>query len=496
MPGGDIGKQRGWPSAYVYENEFGKVILRVSRTSNLVTEEVYVTYAAKKSNGWDDDPKLIPPALYHLPNVIAAQSVIITDSEPAADAVRNALAVFGSGWAVTTWPAEPGAWPESMSKFLAGKKVFCIPENTNVSRHRMRSAAQALIGTARSVSMVLYPNLGLALDFIDAIEKSTAPAQEITEALATSLAWQPEVPGEPVFKICSVDELMGTAPVEPEWLVHGLVPAHGLGMLAGPPKKGKSTLARQLAVAVADGTEFLGRTVKQGGVLFVSLEETKENCVAHLQKLGLKNATHFHLECGAAPTTGQLAALIKKHSIQLVVFDTMLKCLGITAINDYKTMSAGLHPLQQLAYQQGTHILLIHHFNKDGNPLGSQGILAATDINIFFERVDEKAFISTQPRYGEPMEKTALVFDKEHEHYSLGKSHSVVHLEEMMAEMMAFIQHNPHCTQKEIFEVVIGKTAEKWKAFAKIREQLVKHGTGRRGDAYRFTVKEEPDGQL
>jgi hypothetical protein len=42
------------------------------------------------------------------------------------------------------------------------------------------------------------------------------------------------------------------------FIVEGLLPSGGLSILAGKPKSGKSTLSRQLAVAVVQGLPFIG----------------------------------------------------------------------------------------------------------------------------------------------------------------------------------------------------------------------------------------------
>lgn len=57
------------------------------------------------------------------------------------------------------------------------------------------------------------------------------------------------------------------------WIVEGMIP-HGLTILGGAPKLGKSALAVQLCVNVAEGTDFLGLyPVEKGLSFFVTFEE-------------------------------------------------------------------------------------------------------------------------------------------------------------------------------------------------------------------------------
>ena len=58
---------------------------------------------------------------------------------------------------------------------------------------------------------------------------------------------------------------------DPEWLVEGLIPCQTSVLLGGLPESGKTILCYQLALAVAQGTAFLGRSTKQGAVLLVEV---------------------------------------------------------------------------------------------------------------------------------------------------------------------------------------------------------------------------------
>lgn len=63
--------------------------------------------------------------------------------------------------------------------------------------------------------------------------------------------------------------------------------SEGLVLLSAGPKKGKSTLARNMAVSVAEGTLFAGRfRCEQGQVLYLSLEEGERAMQSYLKKMG------------------------------------------------------------------------------------------------------------------------------------------------------------------------------------------------------------------
>ena len=56
------------------------------------------------------------------------------------------------------------------------------------------------------------------------------------------------------------------------WLVQDLFPKNSVGLIVGESQAGKSFLAIDLAVAVATGRPFFGKSVVKGGVLYIPAE--------------------------------------------------------------------------------------------------------------------------------------------------------------------------------------------------------------------------------
>jgi hypothetical protein len=57
-----------------------------------------------------------------------------------------------------------------------------------------------------------------------------------------------------------------------EWLVEGLFPKHGLTVVGGNPKNGKTLWVLDLCFAVATGRQFFGRETAEMAFLFVTEE--------------------------------------------------------------------------------------------------------------------------------------------------------------------------------------------------------------------------------
>ena len=88
------------------------------------------------------------------------------------------------------------------------------------------------------------------------------------------------------FNFTCLPDLLAEPPEEVEWCWDQTLPAGGLSILAAKPKVGKSTLARNLAFAVASGEEFLGRAINQGTVVYIALEEKRSEVQKHFSRMG------------------------------------------------------------------------------------------------------------------------------------------------------------------------------------------------------------------
>lgn len=226
---------------------------------------------------------------------------------------------------------------------------------------------------------------------------------------------------EPVEFVSMFDLLEEELPAL-SWLVDGLLPP-GLALLAGPPKMGKSTLAQDLALAIASGTPFLGRTVPvRGKVLYYDLESSKplfkENIVGLMRHRRIKPenlkgfmSVQFGLESRGEEAVSVIAdALAADPDIRLVVLDVFAQVRGFEYSGskgayqlDYEAVAALraiCKPYPNLS------MLLVHHTNKmRGDAVehwqdrisGTQGIAAGTYTNFVMHKISHQG-ISEEDR--------------------------------------------------------------------------------------------------
>ena len=215
---------------------------------------------------------------------------------------------------------------------------------------------------------------------------------------------------EPILKgrdlpCMNIDEICEMDFPEPEYLVDGLIPKVGLGVIAGNPKAGKSFFALQLACCVATGKPFLGREVQQGSVLYLALEDSRGRISwrtkATKELLEVEKIGDLKVHCQdddwlGTFKNGGLDAIQKwideKDNPKLVLIDTYQVFSGIQAggSDAYQKDVEFIAPIQMQVLKSGVTIIFIHHLNKAGGFMGSQGILGSSDWNMKLLGNDEE----------------------------------------------------------------------------------------------------------
>ena len=202
-----------------------------------------------------------------------------------------------------------------------------------------------------------------------------------------------------ILSVFSANELEKVEFPPIRWILPDLLP-EGLAMLAGKPKKGKSWMALNIAIATATGGVALGKKIEPGKVLYLALEDGHRRIKDRVKKLLPPDEKFpknlYFVDAAKFPrfNNGGLEMLLKwldaNPETRLVVIDTLGRVMpqqGRTS-NQYQHEYDFLTLLQKEAVSRCICILLIHHTRKmpSADPFdtvsGTLGVTAALDTML------------------------------------------------------------------------------------------------------------------
>ena len=182
------------------------------------------------------------------------------------------------------------------------------------------------------------------------------------------------------------------------YAVEGMIP-EGYTVLSASPKMGKSWMAQQMCLAVAQGKEFLGRRTTKGKAIYIALEDCEKFAQDRQKMIGTHGAEGFMYVFDAPPMamgfTKELDALVEGLTdLRLVVIDTLKRIeyqpSGKESFFhcDYRTGTE----LKEWADRHEVSLVAVVHDRKEahGDPLakvaGTGGVTAAADAVVMITK--------------------------------------------------------------------------------------------------------------
>lgn len=309
----------------------------------------------------------------------------------------------------------------------------------------------------------------------------------------------PEHVSPPGLPLVHIDVMLARPQVERPWVVGGLLPLGGLALLAAKPKVGKSTLARELAVAVAKGEPFLGRDTLRGPVVYISLEDPAWHVQREFERLGAAGADLWIFE-GPAPGEANklLWETVEALRPVLVIIDTAQRWLRVRDLNDYAEVTGSTDAILRLVRGLGTCVLLTHHSPKVRTDdvadaaLGSTALFGSVDVGIFLQRDDTgRRYIWTRQRIPDvpDIEGLRLEIDPKTHRSRLGQTQSLTAIEQAQREIVAYLSAHPGLRESELLPAVDGRTQAKKSALRRLVDTGLVEREGRGTRAYPYTYR-------
>jgi putative DNA primase/helicase len=358
--------------------------------------------------------------LYHLPEVLVSNFVIVTEGEKDADNVRALnLSNREKGWfvAATTNFDGAGKWRDEYSVYFAGKTVGIFPDNDEPGIKHAEQVAASIYHFTSRVRLVRLPGLPEKGDVSDYLK--THSADDLIEQIKATPQWMPATSGEQKLFI-PVDQFIAGIPQEIDWLVEGLIQKSASGFFVSVPKGGKSWAAADLALSLAIGCPWMEfRVPRPIRVGLVSREDPSDLTKWRIRQLWRQKPDRTpdltksrlyvnsreqspHLMLDEPEQMTELLSALKVFKPQFLIFD-VFNVLHSADENDNQEMRKVLRQLSNIQTEIGCNIGVIHHYNKaDSGSMvqrmrGSSAIAGWAQWLIGISIADEGATIEDEP---------------------------------------------------------------------------------------------------
>ncbi len=199
-------------ATYDYCDESGKLLYQAVRFE----PKSFLQRQPDGHGGWIWNMKGARRVPFHLPEVIAANTVCIAEGEKDCLALDKAVKSFppGRSRATTTNIGGAGKWHDGYSPFLQHKTVFVFADNDDPGRNHAQQVCASVAPFATTVRLVELSGLPEKGDVSDWLETHTP--EELREILGTTPEWNAAAPdiAENTFQ-SGVPPQEGTASIAP-----------------------------------------------------------------------------------------------------------------------------------------------------------------------------------------------------------------------------------------------------------------------------------------
>lgn len=176
-----------------------------------------------------------------------------------------------------------------------------------------------------------------------------------------------------------------------DYLIIDLITNSSLNVFYGEAGSKKTYSALSMAVAVANGVEWLGFITKKAPVLIIDEESGEKRLSRRL------NEVMRGMNCGASEQLFYISLAgfkldkkedvriieseINKIGAKLVIFDALADIMDGDE-NSKKDVQPVMNNLRKIADNTDSSVILIHHANKSGGYRGSTAIKASSDLMV------------------------------------------------------------------------------------------------------------------
>jgi hypothetical protein len=329
-------------------------------------------------------PDLRP--LYRLPDIATNPVVVLTEGEGCADALAAVGIPATSAMQGAHAPIDKTDWSP-----LAGKTVIIWPDNDAPGFQYAAHVAARLTSLGCTVKGITPPaDKPAKWDAADCVSEGMDAHALIGSA--QPIATKPR----PRIQLLDIDEIESLPP--PRWLVDGILTENGLSMVWGRSGAMKSFLALDVALCVATGAPWHGRSTQPGLVIYIAAEGAHglgRRAVGWRRTRGrdLGKPRFKLIPHPVALTSDDLNAMVDAilaldAKPVLIVIDTLARTFGAGDENKQADMNAYVNASDRLRDVTGANVMIIHHsgVHEERRERGSNVLRGAADTVIKVSR--------------------------------------------------------------------------------------------------------------
>jgi len=447
------------------------------------------------AGGWIWNVDGVPRLLYRLPDLQGHHAVLVVEGEKDVETVRQ------QGLPATTNAGGAGKWHEEHTRQLLAAgchRVAILPDNDPPGVNHARLVARHCHDAGLLVKVLPLDGLSRGGDVSEYLRTHTR--DDLRAAIRAAPPFDPTQPVAMPFalELISLAQLLGHHEDAVTWIVDRRIPASGTVLAVAPPKVGKSTLARNLAYAIATGTPCLDWPTRQGTVWYLALEEARGPVQEAFARLGATGDEPIHFFFGQAPQD-LLANLHARAVVErptLIIVDTLQRLIRTKDLNDYALVSAACDPLLTLCRETHAALLLLHHASAHHEREGVDAVLGSTaltgsvdNILVLKRHQDQHRELSSVQRIGPDLDPVVVALDSATGRLSVAGSHAefaIRQLERAILDALA-PEPDPH-TEAWIRQHLDARASDQMIALRRLlsRGLVTRTGLGKRGDPYLY----------
>jgi putative DNA primase/helicase len=320
--------------------------------------------------------------LYRLPELLQFPygTVFVCEGEKDADRVASL------GHCATT--VASGKWTGDCAKALAGRDIIILQDNDEPGAEKALASAHALHGFAKTIRIVLLPDLPDHGDVSNWLDADPQRADKFVETCFDAAVWTPgdrDQAGDDQHEAKAHSTLSSARASSFQmkgisWLWPNRFALGKLGLLVGLPDEGKGQVFCDMAARVTHGQEWPcneGRAPKGNVILLTAEDDIGDTIVprlvaagADLDRVEIVKMVRENKKDRMFSLVTDLELLRQKikdvGDVKLVQIDPITAYLGNNKIDSFRTtdVRAVLGPVVELAAELNVAIVGIMHFNK------------------------------------------------------------------------------------------------------------------------------------